>query len=48
MNRTDFDLDELEDRIQADTCQAATVCVPIVFFYSVFWVCTTVTVCTKP
>jgi hypothetical protein len=48
MNRHEFGMDELEERTQADTCQALTVCVPVVLVPFVFWLCTTVTVCTKP
>lgn len=48
MNRPEFALAELEERVQADTCQAITICFPVALPPIIFWVCTTVTVCTKP
>lgn len=48
MKETTFELIDLEERLQTETCQGATICSPLIFLFSIIWFCTTVTICVRP
>lgn len=48
MKEFTFEMIDLEERAQTDTCHGATICSPLFIMWSIIWICTTVTICMKP